>query len=157
MSCAKKFTEPADIRSGPSAEPQGMMQIQYADDQGSYRAGACNIGPAEIGRRRRGGIAAVGIAFVLAVVLVVIGAPWWTRLIVFAPLAGGLISLEQVRRHFCVGFAMAGIRNFGPLGDTVRVADTADRAADRRAALVMVAYMSAIAAVVTVVFALLPI
>lgn len=133
------------------------MQIEYANDPGSYRAGACNIGPAEIARRRRGGLAGVGFALALAVVLVGIGAPWWTRLVVFAPLAGGLISLEQVRRHFCVGFAMAGIRNFGPLGDPDRVADTADRAADRRAALVMVAYMSAIAAVATVAFALLPI
>lgn len=157
MSYAKESTEPADIRPGPSAEPDTMMQIEYANDQASYRAGACNIGPAEIARRRRGGIVALGIAFASAVVLVAIGAPWWTRLFVFAPLAGGLISLEQVRRHFCVGFAMVGIRNFGPLGDPDRVADTADRAADRRAALVMVAYMSAIAAVVTVVFALLPI
>ena len=133
------------------------MQIEYSNDQGSYRAGACNIGPAEVTRRRRGGIAGVGIALALAIVLVGIGAPSWTRLIVFAPLAGGLISLEQVRRHFCVGFAMAGIRNFGPLGDPDRMADDADRAADRRAAFDMVAYMSAITAVITVVFALLPI
>ena len=134
-----------------------MMHIEYAQDQGNYRAGACNIGPAEIARRRRGGIAGVGSALALAIVLVAIGASWWTRLVVFAPLASGLISLEQVRRHFCVGFAMAGIRNFGALGDPDRVADSADRAADRRAALVMVAYISAIAAVVTVAFALLPI
>ena len=132
------------------------MQIEYANDQGSYRAGACNIGPAEIARRRRGGIAAVGIAFALAVVLVAIGAPWWTRLIVFAPLAGGLISLEQVRRHFCVGFAMAGIRNFGALGSPDKVADATDRSADRRSALILTGYMSAIAAMISVVVVLLP-
>ena len=132
------------------------MQIEYANDQGSYRAGACNIGPAEIARRRRGGIAAVGIALALAVVLVAIGAPWWTRLIVFAPLAGGLISLEQVRRHFCVGFAMAGIRNFGALGSPDKVADATDRSADRRSALILTGYMSAIAAMISVVVVLLP-
>ncbi len=133
------------------------MQIEYANDQGGYQAGACNIGPAEIARRRRGGMAGVGIAVALALVLVALGAPWWTRLVVFAPLASGLIALEQVRRHFCVGFALAGIRNFGPLGDPDRVDDDTDRATDRRAALVMVAYMSAIAGVITVAFALLPI
>ena len=133
------------------------MTIQYAQDTRQYQAGACNIGPEEIARRRRGGLTGVGLAVLLGVILVTIGAPIWLRLLVFPPLAGGLISLEQVRRHFCVGFAMAGIRNFGPLGDPDRVTDTADRRADRRAALIMTGYMSAIAAVITVAFVLLPI
>lgn len=133
------------------------MQIQYVQDPSTYQAGACNIGPAEIARRRRAGLTGVAIAIALAVGLIAIGAPWWTRLVIFAPLAGGLISLEQARRRFCVGFAMAGIRNFGPLGSPDRVADDADRAADRRAALVLSAYMSAIAAAITVVVMLLPV
>jgi hypothetical protein len=133
------------------------VQIQYTDDPGSYRAGACNIGPAEIARRRTGGLVTVVAAVVLAVGLVAIGAPAWARLAVIVPLAGGLISLEQVRRRFCVGFAMAGIRNFGPLGSPQHVEDDAARATDRRAALVMVAYMTAIAAVIGVAFALLPV
>lgn len=133
------------------------MTIQYAHDTSPYQAGACNIGPEEIARRRRGGLTGVGLALVLGIVLVAIDAPIWLRLLVFPPLAGGLISLEQVRRHFCVGFALAGIRNFGPLGEPDRVIDTEDRRADRRAALIMVAYMTAIAAVITVAFVLLPI
>ncbi|MEX1173165.1 MAG: hypothetical protein WEG56_11205 [Chloroflexota bacterium] len=133
------------------------MQIQYADDPGSYQPGACNIGPAEVAQRRMGGLVAVGAAAVLALALVAIGAPEWTRLAVIAPLAAGLISLEQVRRRFCVGFAMAGIRNFGPLGSPQRVDDDAARSTDRRAALVMVAYMTAIASVIGVAFALLPV
>ena len=60
----------------------------------------------------------VGIAAALAVGLLVIDAPTWTRLIVFPPLAVGFSSLEQVRRKFCVGFAMAGVRNFGKVGIT---------------------------------------
>lgn len=135
------------------------MQIEIANGgPGSegYRAGACNIGPAEIARRRRAGLTGIGIALVLGVVLVAIDAPIWIRAIVFLPLAGGLVSLEQARRRFCVGFAMAGLRNFGALGGESRVDDATDRAADRRAALVMVAYASAIAAVVTVAFVFLP-
>ena len=52
---------------------------------------------------------------------------------------------------------MAGLRNFGPLGEPDKVVDTAERAADRRAALIMTAYMSAIAAVITALFVLLPV
>ena len=133
------------------------MQIQYAQDAMTYQAGACNIGPAEIARRRRAGLAGVAVAVVIAIGLIAIGAPWWMRLAMFPPLAGGLVSLEQARRHFCVGFAMAGIRNFGALGSPDKVAESADRAADRRAALALTGYMSAIAAVITVGVALLPI
>ena len=133
------------------------MQIQTVDQGGSYRAGACNIGPQEIARRRRSGAVGIAIALVLGVVLVAIAAPPVARILVFFPLAGGLISLEQVRRHFCVGFAMAGLRNFGALGRPDKVADAADRAADRRAALVMIAYMSAVAAVITLAFVALPV
>ncbi len=129
------------------------MQIHYAADaQSGYRAGACNIGPQEIARRRRAGLVAIGIAAAVAVVLLVIDAPAVLRLAVFPPLASGLISLEQVRRRFCVGFALAGLRNFGPLGAQDRVTDDAELAADRRAALRMIAYMSGIALVLTLAF-----
>ncbi len=128
------------------------MQIDYAEAPGDYRAGACNIGPAEIARRRRAGLVGIGIAVALALVLVVIDAPTILRLVVFPPLASGLISLEQARRRFCVGFALAGLRNFGPLGTPDRVTDDADLDADRRAALRMIAYMSGIALVLTLAF-----
>jgi hypothetical protein len=133
------------------------MTIRYADSGEAYRAGACNIGPEEIAHRRRAGLIGVGIALALGIVLVAVGAPAWLRLLVFLPLAGGFISLEQARRHFCVAFAMQGIRNFGAIGRPEQVTVDADRGTDRRAALVMVGYMSAIAAVITVAFALLPI
>ena len=133
------------------------MTIEYASEPPGYRAGACNIGPEEIARRRRGGLTGVGIAVVIGVVLVALAAPPWTRVLIFPFLAGGLISLEQVRRRFCVGFAMAGLRNFGPLGEPDHITDTAERAADRRAALIMTAYMSAIAAVITALFVVLPV
>ena len=133
------------------------MTIEYAPDTPGYRPGVCNIGPEEIARRRRGGYAGIAIAVAIGVILVALGTPAWTRILVFPFLAGGLVSLEQARRHFCVGFAMAGLRNFGPLGDPDKVVDTAERAADRRAALIMTGYMSAIAAVITAVFVALPI
>ena len=54
---------------------------------GAYQAGACNIGPAEIRRRRTAGH--VGLVATVAVLaaLVVIGAPAISRLLVVIPAA----------------------------------------------------------------------
>ena len=134
------------------------MQIEYLDKAGGpYRPGACNIGPYEIARRRRAGLFELGLAAVIAVVLVVVDAPPVARLVVFPFLAGAIVSLEQARRHFCAGFGMAGIRNFGAREDLEHIADPAAKAADRRAALVMFGYSSAIAAAITALFVVLPV
>ncbi len=134
------------------------MEIQYLDQGTSdYRPGVCNIGPKEIARRRRSGLVGVSIAVGLAVALVAIGAPTWARGLVLLPLWGGLVSLEQVRRRFCVGFALAGIRSANPSEVRERVEDAADLAADRAAARWMVIYCGALAAIITLAYALLPI
>jgi hypothetical protein len=134
------------------------VQIEYRDVPGqTYRPGACNIGPEEIALRRRSGLLGIGIAIVLAVILVAVGAPSWLRIVVFPVLAGAIVSLEQARRHFCAGFAMAGIRNFGGRDEREAVTDPAAHAADRRAALILFGYASAIAAVITLAFVLLPV
>jgi hypothetical protein len=132
------------------------VAIQYLEND-TYRAGACNIGPAEIARRRRAGIAGVAVAVALAAILVAVSAPDWARVLVLPPLALGIISLDQARRRFCVGFAMAGLRNFDALGREERIEDSAARAADRRAALGMVLQGTLVAAVITAVFVVLPI
>ena len=134
------------------------MNLEYVDgDLGAYRPGACNIGPAEIARRRRAGLAGIAVAVALAIILLAIGAPAVLRVLVLPPLAGGIISLEQARRRFCVGFAMAGLQNFDDLGRQVRIADAAARAQDRRTALVRVAQGTMLATVLTAAFVALPI
>ena len=133
------------------------MAIQYLDNDAGYRAGACNIGPAEIVRRRRAGFVGVAAAVGLAAILVAIGAPDWLRVLVLPPLAAGIISLDQARRRFCVGFAVAGLRNFDALGREERIEDGAARAADRRAALGMVLQGTMLAAALAAAFVLLPI
>jgi hypothetical protein len=125
------------------------VTIARGADQGGYRPGACNIGPAEIARRRRFGSLQLGAAIGLAAVLVVIDAPAWARLGVWPILAGAFITLEQVRRRFCVAFGLAGLRNFGPLGRPEHVEDDGARAADRRAAIILATYCSLAAALVT--------
>lgn len=140
------------------SDPGGFVKIEYAAGMPSgYQAGVCNIGPDEIARRRRSGLIGLAITAVVAVALVALHLPAVTRVILFLPLAGGIVSIEQARRHFCAGFALAGIRNFGRLGTVEQVADPVAVKADRRAALIMVGYSAAIAAVVTLVLMVLPV
>jgi hypothetical protein len=128
------------------------MTFETVEQDEAYRAGACNIGPEEIAQRRRLGLIQLVAALGLAIVLVVAGTPAWTRIAVWPLLAGAFVTLEQVRRRFCVAFGFAGIRNFGPLGRAERVEDAAARATDRRAALVLTLYCSVVAAVLTLSF-----
>lgn len=134
------------------------MAMAIKDQQGGYRAGACNIGPEEIARRRRMGIVFLAVAVGLAATLIVIDAPAMARIIVWPPLAAAFTTLEQVRRRFCVAFGMAGVRNFGPqVGRTERIDDDVARATDRRTAIAMATYCSLAAAGVTALLVLLPI
>ena len=110
-------------------------EVRYEAPAGAYRAGACNIGPAEIARRRRSGIVGLVAAAVLAAVLLLIDAPPAARWLVSLPLAVGAIGLLQARFRFCAAFGLAGVRNFGALGSTERVEDAAARRADRRRAV----------------------
>ena len=94
----------------------------------------------------------------LFAVLVAIGAPAWTRLVLLLPLWGGAISWLQARRHFCAAYAMGGIANFGD-GEATRrsVVDPVQRAADRRATVVLVRDAFLLAVVPTVVALILPV
>ena len=133
------------------------MQIPYVEPApGAYRPGSCNIGPREIAKRRAYGIAGLVITIALGVVLVGFDAPPFARAIVILPLWGSIISLEQARRKFCAGFALAGIRSVTGSDATEAVADPADVAADRAAARTMVAYCGAIALACTATFVVLP-
>lgn len=131
--------------------------IEYIDAPDPYRPGACNIGPAEIARRRRSAIAMTAATVLVAVALVVIGAPPVTRLLAFPFAAASGVTWLQVVRRFCVGFGAVGIRNFGALGSTLSVSDARARSADRRMALRLVVEGSAYGLAATVLFALLPV
>ncbi len=133
------------------------MQIRYSDGELGYRPGQCNIGPQEITRRRRFGITALAAAAILAVVLVAVGAAPWARALVFLPLVGGIVSLEEARRHFCGAFALGGFRSFGARDEIESVVDPGAVSADRRAAAILFLYSAAIAAAITVLFIVAPI
>jgi hypothetical protein len=96
-----------------------------------YQPGRCNIGPAEIARRRRAGHAGLGATVVLFAGLVAVGAPPVARFSVALPAALAASGYLQARLRFCAGFGSRGVFNFGPLGETEQVPDDAARARDR--------------------------
>jgi len=101
----------------------------------AYRPGVCNIGPAEIARRRRVGHAGLLAAVALLAVLVAIGAPPLIRLIVALPAAGATAGYLQAWLRFCAAFGSRGVFNFDTLGQTQHVEDAEARARDRARAL----------------------
>ncbi len=135
-----------------------MPMLQYLDSGSTdYQPGACNIGPAEIRRRRRIGYVGVAGAIALAAVLLAVDAPAWTRLAVALPAAAGLSGLIQARERFCAGFGMAGLQNMGELGSQVAVEGAEARAADRRKAMRINATSMVAGLVAGIAFALLPV
>lgn len=130
--------------------------IQYVDSPDSYQPGVCNIGPAEIRRRRHIGYVGVAAAAVLGLFLLAVDAPAAARLLIALPLAGGIEGLIQARLKFCAGYGLAGLRNMEGIGQAERVEDAAARAVDRRRALVIHAAAALAGLAVAVPFTLLP-
>ena len=115
----------------------------------------CNIGPAEIARRRRSAIAFTIVAGLVAVAMVAFDVPPAGRLLMFLFATGAAINWLQVVHRFCVAFGALGIENFGRLGQETRV-DAEQRAADRRRVLQLAIEGSLIGAFVTLALVILP-
>jgi hypothetical protein len=123
-----------------------------------YAAGACNIGPWEIRRRRAFAVAAFVAAVVVFGVLVATGAPQWARLLVFFPLWGGFFSWLQARRRFCAAYALQGTSNFGDGQATMQaVTDDAARKEDLAAVRRMTRDSLLLALPVAALLAILPV
>jgi ferric-dicitrate binding protein FerR (iron transport regulator) len=88
-----------------------------------YQPGVCNIGPAEIRRRRWTGHIGLVAALVLLAVLLVIDAPPLARLLVAIPAMLSASGYLQAWLKFCAGFAQIGVYNFGDRGEMQKVVD----------------------------------
>ena len=97
----------------------------------TYQPGACNIGPAEIARRRQAALAGLILTIVLFALLVALSASPLVRFLIAIPAAGTTIAYLQVRLKFCVAFGSRGVFNFGELGEQRQVQDPAARRRDR--------------------------
>jgi hypothetical protein len=131
-------------------------QIAFDDAPAGYRPGGCNIGSAEIARRRTFGLIGLAGSALLALALLAAGAAPIARLLVALPVAGSAIGLIQARLRFCAAFGIAGLRNFGPLGGEEHVAEAAARRADRAMALRVLAAGSLVGLAAGIVLALVP-
>ena len=133
--------------SGPSGAPLPGVE---------YMPGVCNIGPAEIARRRRAGHVGLLVTVAAFAVLVAIDAPPLARLILILPAATAASGYLQAWLKFCAGFGSRGIFNFGPVGDTQQVVDEEARARDRARAKRIGLASLAIGVAVGIVAALIP-
>jgi len=121
-----------------------------------YIPGACNIGKGEI--RQRQIVALIGFALSISTLVTLIStdAPRGARLAIFIPLAVTSIGWVQSRRKFCLAYGFMGTFNFGKLGRLSRVADSANRAADRKTALGILFQAGSYALIATAVVYALP-
>lgn len=123
-------------------------------DSNVYVPGVCNIGPAEIRRRRLSGRLGLALAVVFLVVAfaLAIPAPW--RALVALPAGLAAAGFLQAGFRFCAGFGIRGLFNFGDVGVEEEVHEAEFRRKDQRKAMLigMLSFLiAALAAVVAVV------
>jgi hypothetical protein len=121
-----------------------------------YIPGSCNIGTGEV--RRRQVVAIIGsiISILSFVTLLMADAPRNARFGIFIPLMIASVGWIQSRSKFCLAYGFAGTFNMGKLGDISRVADAANKAADRKTAISILLKSTALAAALTLLVVLLP-
>ena len=124
---------------------------------GAYEPGVCNIGPAEIARRRRAGHVGALLTLGLLALLVAVDAPSLARLLVIIPATVSASGYLQARLKFCAGLGSRGLFNFGPLGSATSVTDPEALERDRRRSREIGIMAFAIGTVVAIVAVLLPI
>lgn len=124
--------------------------------QEGYIPGTCNLGAGEVSRRRM--VAAIGFVLSLSAftALVTTSASRETRFGIFIPLFVMSIGWVQSRKKFCLAYGLTGTFNFGKMGEISRVADPADRAADRRTALLIFGQSALYAVALTLLVVALP-
>lgn len=114
-----------------------------------YVPGVCNIGPAEIARRRRSGWIGAGITLVAWAAMAAVDAPPALRLLLFIPAMMSATGFLQAAMHFCAYFGFRSLLNLGDeVGATETVTDAQFRRQDRRKAWQIVGYSAAIGAAV---------
>jgi hypothetical protein len=121
---------PASKRK-PALIGRNLAELQPLVVESPYEAGACNIGPAEIARRRLFGHVALVVSLVLLALLIALHVTPLARMLVALPVAGAATGYIQARLRFCAAYGSRGVYNFGEPGKVNPVMDAAARARDR--------------------------
>jgi hypothetical protein len=120
-----------------------------------YIPGVCNIGPAERRARRMAGWIGLVTTIALWTIFILARTPQIWRLFVFLPASMAATGFLQSALHFCAGFGMKGVFNFGPeVGKTDTVLQAEFRKKDRQKAL-FILFLSVLIGAVAAVAALL--
>jgi hypothetical protein len=123
----------------------------------TYIPGVCNIGPAEIRLRRQSGYIGLIVIVLMLVLFVLFHAPFWWRLLILLPAGVSSNGFLQAGMHFCAGFGMRGLFNFGDDTTKQETVEQAEyRRADRRKAMLILGYSLVISVIVFVIAVLLP-
>lgn len=105
-----------------------------------YVPGVCNIGSAEIEKRKQAGWAGLAAIVVLWGIFMYLSVvPAW-RLLLFFPAMISATGFLQAYMRFCAYFGFASLFNFADVGKTDTVRQTEFRAQDRRKAWQIVIY-----------------
>jgi hypothetical protein len=115
----------------------------------TYQAGVCNIGGAEVARRRQVAILGGVIYLALALYAVIQNFSPVASLLVLAPASIFAIGFVQSRRRFCLAYGLMGTFNFQKLGSVTKIEDKAALAADRKTALQIIVQSLGIAFILT--------
>lgn len=103
--------------------------------EASYQPGVCNIGGAEVARRKQVSLLGGILYLVSAVALVSLELSQTMRALVFIPALIFAIGYIQSRKKFCLAFGLMGTFNFGGLGEMSKVASPEALAIDRKVAI----------------------
>jgi hypothetical protein len=120
-----------------------------------YQSGVCNIGPAEIKRRRQGALVGAVLFAISTLLFVVTNASTSTRLITFIPALLFAVGIIQSKRRFCVAYGFMGVFSLEKLGATKKITLNQDLKADRKYAVKLLLQSVAIAIVLTALVVLI--
>ena len=115
----------------------------------TYQAGVCNIGGAEVARRRQVAILGGVLYLALALYAVIQNFSPAASLVLLAPASIFAIGFVQSRKRFCLAYGLMGTFNFQKLGSVTRIEDKAALAADRKTALQIIVQSLGIAFILT--------
>jgi hypothetical protein len=118
----------------------------------AYIPGVCNIGRAEIAKRKQAGWIGAIVTIAVWFILFAVRVPAAWQLLLFIPASMAASGFLQAYMHFCAGFGSRGLFNFGPkAGKTETVMQAEFRAKDRKKALQILALSLIIGVVVAII------
>lgn len=114
-----------------------------------YQPGICNIGGAEVARRKQVAILGSALFIAFAALAIIRSYSPQAALIGLIPAFIASIGYVQSRKRFCLAYGLLGTFNFAALGSISKVTDAQALAADRRTAAQIILQSLGLAIAVT--------